>query len=98
MVNCRTLSHNPIDEKSKRVAEHDPDCDQYGHCKPCCDMGECYPQEDGSPCKYCSKKAKVETLEMKTVMVILVYTGDGAAPDDTQLIVWRHPCLCGPAP
>ena len=30
-------------------------------------------------------------LEMKRVMVILVYTGDGAAPDDTQLIVGDIP-------
>ena len=29
--------------------------------------------------------------EMKTVMVLLVYTGDGAAPDDTQLIVGDIP-------
>jgi len=35
--------------------DHDTDCDQFGVCKPCHDMGECSPQEDGSPCKYCER-------------------------------------------
>jgi hypothetical protein len=55
--------------------EHDEDhdtscCDHFGRCEACCAVGDCYPQDDLTPCMYCDHQ--------KTV-------ADGPAPKKARL-------------
>jgi hypothetical protein len=87
----KNLTYWSDEEEDFVPPEHDTDCDQFGVCKPCHDMGECYPKEDGSMCKYCNELLGTSNIPPKMQTLLAMFNGRRQLPGRHQIGHGNHP-------